>query len=977
MKKKQFIMCLLILLTSFSYAQTVFIDNFIIYEVNDDTNSLTVIDYNTAGGTEVVIPSSVNNSGNTYNVATIGSSSFRDNQLTSVRIPNSVTNIGRFAFENNKLTSVNIPNSVTSIGHNAFANNQLTSVIIPNSVTSIDFNVFSNNQLTSVSIPNSITSIDGGAFENNQLTNITIPNSVTNIGYSAFANNQLRNVISEDLNPPKIDTSVFKNNLEIELRIPEGTSDCYIESGWIGFKSIDEGGATLENLSFTNEGLEYTVTSIEQNYVTVLGRNSENTNMDINIPQQVTHNNITYTVIAIIDRAFQDNQLTNVSIPNSVISIGSSAFASNELTSISIPNSLTRIEEGTFRNNQLTDVSIPDSVTTIGSGAFEDNQLTSVSIPNSITWIRNSAFEDNQLTSVSIPNSIIWIGNSAFEDNQLTSISIPNSVTFIGANTFRNNQLTNVTIPSSVTRIGQGGVFLNNPLTNLSLESEVPLQVLSERFILGDLKDIDLIVPQGFINTYLEAGYTGFKSISDGTTNLSNLSFTAGGVDYHINNTERNTLAVIGKTENNNAKDIIIPETVSHNNIVYTVTRIEENAFNRNELTSVTMPNSVESIGWQAFRSNQLTNITIPNSVTSIGRDAFRSNRLTSVTTPNTVTSIGADAFNNNMLIRIVSLSEVPVPLSDVFKGSLNFTLNNREDVDLVVPQGFIDTYLQAGWIGFKSISDGSSTLSNLPITSNGFNYRINSATANTVTVLGKTSENNDTEITIPETVTHNNIAYTINTIGDFAFRRDRLSSISIPNSVTYIGQSAFSNNQLTNIDIPSSVTSIEESAFFNNELTSVTIPGNVTTIGRDAFDSNQITEVTSLSNNPASLLENNNSTFGKNSNIDLTIPNNTLSTYENNAWTGFKSVTESSVLSTEAFEKADNKINFKNPVASQLQIFTNASIKLIKIYDMSGKKLLESTDLNNVAVENLQSGMYIIHFTTDKEVVAKRMLKE
>ena len=53
MKKKQFIMCLLVLLTSLSYTQTSFVDNFIIYEVNDDTNSVTVTDYDTSGGTSI------------------------------------------------------------------------------------------------------------------------------------------------------------------------------------------------------------------------------------------------------------------------------------------------------------------------------------------------------------------------------------------------------------------------------------------------------------------------------------------------------------------------------------------------------------------------------------------------------------------------------------------------------------------------------------------------------------------------------------------------------------------------------------------------------------------------------------------------------------------------------------------------------------------------------------------------------------
>ena len=65
-------------------------------------------------------------------------------------------------------------------------------------------------------------------------------------------------------------------------------------------------------------------------------------------------------------------------------------------------------------------------------------------------------------------------------------------------------------------------------------------------------------------------------------------------------------------------------------------------------MTSVTIPNSVTSIGDYAFYNcSGLTSITIPNSVTSIGEWAFRRcSGLTSVTIPNSVTSIGDEAFS-------------------------------------------------------------------------------------------------------------------------------------------------------------------------------------------------------------------------------------------------------------------------------------------------------------------------------------------
>ena len=112
-------------------------------------------------------------------------------------------------------------------------------------------------------------------------------------------------------------------------------------------------------------------------------------------------------------------------------------------------------------------------------------------------------------------------------------------------------------------------------------------------------------------------------------------------------------------------------------------------------------------------------------------------------------------------------------------------------------------------------------------------------------------------DITIPSSVTYDEVAYTVTSIGESAFReRTGLTSVTIGNSVTSIGSYAFENcTGLTSVTIGNSVTSIGNWAFsYCSSLTSVTIPNSVTSIGYCAFyDCTGLTSVT-ISNSVTSI---------------------------------------------------------------------------------------------------------------------------
>ena len=93
------------------------------------------------------------------------------------------------------------------------------------------------------------------------------------------------------------------------------------------------------------------------------------------------------------------------------------------------------------------------------------------------------------------------------------------------------------------------------------------------------------------------------------------------GIYYDISG----TTATVTSGEKEYSGNIVIPESITFENSIYSVTSVGDKAFaSCSGLTSITIPNSVTSIGKEAFyRCSGLTSVTIPNSVTSIGNYAF------------------------------------------------------------------------------------------------------------------------------------------------------------------------------------------------------------------------------------------------------------------------------------------------------------------------------------------------------------------
>ena len=262
------------------------------------------------------------------------------------------------------------------------------------------------------------------------------------------------------------------------------------------------------------------------------------------------------------------------------------------------------------------------------------------------------------------------------------------------------------------------------------------------------------------------------------------------------------------------------------------------------DLISVTIPDSVTSIGKSAFWGcYDLTSVTIPNSVTSIGKSAFWDcSGLTSVTIPNSVTSIGDEAFAGcRGITHPIIVNDMFVFLPKGYEGHYSIP----ENISKIIGGAF------SGCRGLTSVTIPNSVTSIGHYAFSGCSGLTSVTIPNSVTSIGEGAFNNCSGIThtiivndmfvfLPKRFEgHYSIPEKISIIiGGAFYGCSGLTSVTIPDSVTSIGDWAFSGcSGLTSVTIPNSVKSIGYSAFkYCSGLTSVTIPNSVTSIGEWAF---------------------------------------------------------------------------------------------------------------------------------------------
>ncbi len=490
---------------------------------------------------------------------------------------------------------------------------------------------------------------------------------------------------------------------------------------------------------------------------------------------------------------------------------------------------VTHIDHAAFMNCvKLESITIPDSITLIGSYAFEGcTGLTDVTISNSVRSIGTLAFSGctsltgitvdennenfssvdgvlfdkdmktlirypigNERTSYTMPYGVTEIEEYAFKDSvKLISIIISDSVNQIGSYAFQNcTSLENIIIPDSLTETGFAAFYGCTSLTSVTIPDSI--------------KSVD---------DYAFYNCTGLTSLTipDSVTSIGKLAFYNTGYYNDVSVWENDVLYI--------DKHLIeARDNITYCNIREETKTIADFAFSDcKSLTSITIPDSVISIGYGAFDGCKgFTSITLP----------FVGASLNGTNKTYFGYIFGANNYGNNNYFVPASLKEVIIttPCEKIDTYAF-FYCSNIEKITIPDSVTKIDTE------AFRDCSG----LTSIIVDENNINYSSVDGVLfdkDKSTLIQCPIGNDRNSYTVPDSVSK---------IEKDAFEDCwRLKSITIPDSVTSIGKSAFYKcTGLTSITIPYNVTEIGSYAFdYCSALTSITIPISVTEIGSSAF---------------------------------------------------------------------------------------------------------------------------------------------
>ena len=409
--------------------------------------------------------------------------------------------------------------------------------------------------------------------------------------------------------------------------------------------------------------------------------------------------------------------------------------------------------------------------------------------------------------------AVVALYDNRYNQNKVRTLTLPRTLRHIndyGLSDYR--AITDLEIPANVERMGNDVVYNCPQLRRIKVNAEVPptLGSLNHEYYY-----YRITIPRESFHAYrLVNAWTNRTVLIGGDegVTVSTGKIAAGDLGHVVIEEagylqEVNKLIIEGELNADDWSKIKQMTNLTEVDLSKAlIDEIPSSAFNvRWAIEKVLLPPTLKKIGSHAFQETALTSVNIPDNVETIEEYAFSyASQLQEVHLPDSLTSLGTDAFKECRSLSTVKiptkLKEIPshtflgckslqsVELHDSITGICSYSFQNCDLREITLPKS-------TTWIG-QSTFEGNTNLSKVTFTEGLID------------------------------------------IGLCAFKNTAIDTLNCPSTLRSIRNSAFAGcGNLRQINLNEGLTRIERYALANNKATEIVLPSSLEYCSRSAFD--------------------------------------------------------------------------------------------------------------------------------------------
>lgn len=409
--------------------------------------------------------------------------------------------------------------------------------------------------------------------------------------------------------------------------------------------------------------------------------------------------------------------------------------------------------------------------------------------------------------------AVVALYDNRYDQNKVRTLTLPRTLRHInnyGLSDYR--AITDLEIPANVERMGHNVVYNCPQLRRIKVNAEVPptLESLNDEYYY-----YRIIIPRESFHAYRLVNAWNNRTVligGDKGVTVSTGKIAAGDLGHVVIEEagylqEVNELIIEGELNVDDWSKIKQMTNLTELDLSKAlIDEIPNEAFNgRWAIDKVLLPPTLKKIGTYAFQGTALTSVNIPDNVETIEGYAFSNARqLQEVHLPDSLTSLGRYAFSACRSLRTVKiptkLKEIPwytfdgckslqsVELHDSITGIGDYSFRNCNLREITLPKS-------TTWVGGYAFN-GNSNLS---------------------------------KVTLNEGLID---------IWAYAFQDTAIDTLNCPSTLRNIYNAAFAGcRNLRQINLNEGLTRIEQYALANNKATEIVLPSSLEYCSQSAFD--------------------------------------------------------------------------------------------------------------------------------------------